>query len=183
MRRAVATRPATYLRRPESGDGDEFVERAVASRDHLLPWVHTAEDASAYRSWIARGRRADIEQFLVCRREDDAIAGFVNLNNIVLGALCSASMGWAAFVPHAGRGHLTEGVEMVLEVAFTQLRLHRVEANVQPGNARSRTLAVRCGFALEGFSPRFLRIGGEWRDHERWAVVADDWRAQRRNAR
>ena len=180
MKRAVATRPATYLRKPTAADAKEFVQQVRSSRDHLLPFVHAADEPAAYRGWIARGNRGDTEQFLVCRREDDAIAGFVNLNNIVLGSLQSASAGWAAFLPHVGRGHLRDGVDMVLELAFTQLRLHRVEANIQPANDRSRALAVRCGFALEGFSPRFLRIGGTWCDHERWALLADDWRERRR---
>lgn len=182
MRRSVATRPSTYLRRPAPADGDEFVGLVRSSHHHLVPWVHAAQDSSAYRSWIARGQRADIEQFLVCRREDDAIAGFVNLNNIVLGSLQSTSLGWAAFLPYAAQGHLRDGVDMAIEVAFTQFRLHRVEANIQPGNERSRQLAIRCGFRLEGFSPRFLKIGGEWRDHERWALLADDWRARRSTA-
>lgn len=179
MRRAVAKRPHSYLRKPSEADAEEFAERARASHDHLLPWVHAAEDVASFRSWIARGRRADVEQFLVCRRDDDALAGFVNLNNIVLGTLQSASIGWAGFAASVGRGHLTDGVAMVLELAFTQMRLHRVEANIQPGNDRSRRLAVRCGFALEGFSPRLLRIGGQWRDHERWAILAEDWRSTR----
>lgn len=183
MRRPVATRPDTYLRKPAIGDADEFVDRVVQSAERLLPWVHAAADHGAFRSWIARGDRADIEQFLVCRREDDAIAGFVNLNNIVLGSLRSAAMGWAGFVPYAGCGHLTDAVAMVLEVAFTQLRLHRIEANIQPGNDRSRALAVRSSLALEGFSPSFLQIGGEWRDHERWAIVEDTWRDRRRHGR
>ena len=180
MKRAVATRPTTYLRKPTATDSREFVRCVRSSSAHLLPFVHAADEPSAYRSWIARGARGDTEQFLVCRREDDAIAGFVNLNNIVLGSLQSAAAGWAAFLPHAGRGHLTDGVEMVLELAFTQMRLHRVEANIQPANDRSRALAIRCGFSLEGFSPQFLRIGGEWRDHERWAVLDEDWRKRRR---
>lgn len=180
MRRAVATRPGTYLRKPSNADGRDFVAGVRASRGHLPPWVHPAEDVPGYRSWLAQGRRADAEQFLVCRREDDTLAGFVTLDNIVLGTLQSAAIGWAAFDPNLGRGHLTDGVEMVLEVAFTQLRLHRVEANIQPGNHRSRGLALRCGFVLEGFSPRYLRIDGQWRDHERWAVIVDDWRARRR---
>jgi ribosomal-protein-alanine N-acetyltransferase len=180
LKRAVATRPTTYLRKPTTADGREFVDCERASQEHLLPFVHAADQPGAFRSWIARGSRGDTEQFLVCRREDDAIAGFVNLNNIVLGSLQSAAAGWASFLPHAGRGHLRDGVEMVLELAFTQLRLHRVEANIQPANERSRALAVRCGFSLEGFSPQFLRIGGEWRDHERWALLAEDWRRRRR---
>lgn len=180
MRRAVATRPASYLRKPANADGAEFVARALASRGRLHPWVHPAEEVPDYRSWLAQGRRADAEQFLVCRRDDDTLAGFVTLDTIVLGTLQSAAIGWAAFDPNAGRGHLTDGVEMVLEVAFTQLRLHRIEANIQPGNHRSRSLAIRCGFQLEGFSPRYLRIDGQWRDHERWAVIVDDWRARRR---
>ncbi len=183
MRRAVATRPTTYLRKPSDADGPEFVERARGSRDHLQPWVYCAEDLTAYRAWVLRGERPDTEQYLVCRRADDAIAGFVNLNNIVLGSLQSAAMGWAAFLPHAGRGHLRDGVSMVLELGFTQLRLHRLEANIQPGNDRSRRLAIASGMALEGLSPRYLRIGGEWRDHERWAILADSWRTARRERR
>ena len=180
MKRAVATRPGTYLRKPAAGDAREFVRHVQTSADHLLPWVHAADSPTAYRAGIGRGNRPDVEQFLVCRRADDAIVGFVNLNNIFMGSLQSAAAGWAGFVPHTGRGHLTDGVEMALELAFTQLRLHRVEANIQPGNERSRALAVRCGFALEGFSPRYLKIGGEWRDHERWAILAEDWRARGR---
>lgn len=179
MRRAIATRPETYLRKPDQRDAPELVDRVVASKAHLEPFVFAPDSVSAYRAWLAGSHRSEIEQFLVCVRADDAIAGFVNLDNITAGALQSAAVGWAGFLPHTGTGHLTAGVSMVLEVAFTQLRLHRVEANIQPPNARSRSLARRCGFRLEGYSPRYLHIGGEWRDHERWAVMADDWRDDR----
>jgi ribosomal-protein-alanine N-acetyltransferase len=54
------------------------------------------------------------------------------------------------------------------------MSLHRVEANIQPNNAASIALVKRCGFRLEGFSPRYLKIAGEWRDHERWALLADE---------
>lgn len=179
MRRAVATRPRTYLRRPSVSDAEEFVAR-VADSDHLAPWSFPPIDVGAFRQWLMRGERQEIEQYLVCCREDDAIAGFVSLNGIQRGALQRATAGWSALAPHVGQGHLTDGVSLLLEVAFTQLRLHRVEADIQPGNERSRALARRCGMRLEGYSPRLVLVDGDWRDHERWAVDVVDWRAARR---
>lgn len=176
MRRAVAAGRHTYLRRPAIDDLAEFTRRTNESVDLHAGYVHPASSGAEYRRWIARGQKPDAEQFLVCRRDDDAICGFANLNNIIRGGLQQAFASWCAFAGMEGRGHLTEGVELLQRMAFTSLRLHRIEANIQPGNARSRSLAVRCGFRLEGFSPQYLQVGGVWRDHERWALLADEWR-------
>ena len=75
---------------------------------------------------------------------------------------------------------MREGIELVLRRAFLTLRLHRIEANIQPGNRASIALAAGAGFRREGFSPRYLKIGGRWRDHERWAILAEEWRVAAR---
>jgi RimJ/RimL family protein N-acetyltransferase len=86
-------------------------------------------------------------------------------------------VGYEGSVAYGGRNLMGEGLALMLRHAFQGQRLHRVEANVQPGNVRSRALVERAGFRQEGYSPRYLKIGGRWRDHERWAITVEDWRA------
>ncbi len=78
---------------------------------------------------------------------------------------------------------MREGLDLMLRHAFRGQRLHRVEANIQPGNQPSRGLVEGAGFRLEGFSPRYLKIGGRWRDHERWALTVEDWQSRPRFGR
>jgi ribosomal-protein-alanine N-acetyltransferase len=118
-------------------------------------------------------------RLLVCRRLDGAIVGVVNVSEIVRAAFQSAYLGYYAFRPHAGQGYMTEGLALVLHHAFRSLGLHRLEANIQPGNRQSRELVRGLGFRKEGFSPRYLKIGGRWRDHERWAIVREAWSPSR----
>lgn len=91
-------------------------------------------------------------------------------------ALTAVTLGYYAFEPTAGQGYMTEGLGLVLDVAFGEIKLHRVEANIQPANAPSIKLVKRLGFRLEGYSPKYLKIGGRRRDHERWAVLAEEWK-------
>lgn len=67
---------------------------------------------------------------------------------------------------------MREGLDAVVRSAFGPMKLHRLEAAIQPGNRSSIALVKACGFTKEGYSPRYLKIGGRWRDHERWAIVA-----------
>ena len=97
----------------------------------------------------------------------------MNISEIVRGAFRSAYLGYYAFTPHEDRGLMTEGLRLAVSDAFRRLRLHRLEANVQPGNEASLRLIRRLGFRREGYSPRYLKIRGRWRDHERWALLAD----------
>lgn len=104
------------------------------------------------------------------------MVGVFNLSEIVRGAFQSGYVGYYALAPHAGRGYMAEGLRLTLRFAFRVMRLHRVEINIQPANSRSILLARRSGFRREGFSRRYVKLAGRWRDHERWALVVEDWR-------
>jgi len=113
--------------------------------------------------------------FLVFRTADDALCGVFNFSEIVRNAFNSAYLGYYAFAPHAGGGLMTEGFALALDVAFRRLALHRIEVNVQPTNRRSLALVARLHFFCEGYSRRYVKIAGRWRDHVRFAMLAEDW--------
>lgn len=167
-----------YLRAPERSDRAEFIEVMRASRSFHRPWATAPTDEEGFDGYLLDARRPDFEAMLVCRREDLAILGFFNLSHITRGSLQSAYLGYAVASMFARQGYMREGLELVLRKAFVSLGLHRIEANIQPGNHASIALARGAGFSREGFSPRYLKIGGRWRDHERWAILAEDWRAR-----
>jgi ribosomal-protein-alanine N-acetyltransferase len=177
-RASVPAAGRVYLRSPERSDRAEFVALMRASRAFHRPWATAPTDDEAFEAYLVDSRRHDFEALLACRREDRAILGFFNLSHITRGSLQSAYLGYAVASVYAGQGYMREGIELVLREAFLNLRLHRIEANIQPGNHASIALARGAGFSREGFSPRYLKIGGRWRDHERWAILAEDWRVR-----
>jgi ribosomal-protein-alanine N-acetyltransferase len=154
----------------------EFLLRVRASQKLHKPWLSAPRTREQFRAWVLRARQASQECFFVCSKETDELVGVINLNEVVRGLFRSAYLGYYAFEPFSGSGYMTEGLALVLDQAFGPLGLNRLEANIQPENKRSLRLVSRLGFQLEGFSPRYLKIGGRWRDHERWAVHASEWK-------
>lgn len=163
------------IRRLAATDEDAFLSASLRSTKLHEPWVSPPRTAEAFATLLRRSRQRSVRTFMVLRREDHALAGVVTLSQIFLGNFRSCYAGYYAFAPLHGHGYMTEGLGLVLRHAFGKLELHRVEANVQPTNDRSRRLVKRCGFRQEGFSPGYLYIGGAWRDHERWAIRAEDF--------
>ena len=176
--RTPARRPRVLIRAPRVEDQAEFLRSARRSGRLLRPWASPPASPRAFRAYLARCRRDSFRGFLVCVRATGEIAGVVNLSEIVRGCFRSAYLGYHAFLPHAGQGYMTEGMGLVIARAFGRLRLHRLEANIQPGNTSSIRLVRRLGFRREGLSRRYLKIAGRWRDHERWALLAEERRGK-----
>ena len=160
------------IRSPEPTDEPAFLAAARSSRSLHGSWVAPPRTPAAFRAYLERMSQPQNLGFLVVRRDTGALVGVINLTNIVLGPFRSGYLGFYAFLGHERRGLMHEGLALVVRHAFRKLGLHRVEANIQPGNAPSIALARSCGFRKEGCSPRYLKVAGRWRDHERWALVA-----------
>jgi [ribosomal protein S5]-alanine N-acetyltransferase len=171
---------SVVLSRPSRADTAEFIAAVRASKAHLEPWIAAPDTPEWFDAYLARAAREDQASYLIRHSGCGALVGYANVNNIVRGGLQSGYLGYAAFASHAGRGLMTAGLTAVISDAFAGVGLHRLEANIQPDNSRSLAMVRRLGFKREGFSPRYLLVDGEWRDHERWAVLADDWDAASR---
>ena len=153
-------------------DCAEFIAAARLSKRLHAPWVSPPLTPQAFLVRLKHKRPPLNHSFLIRRRDTDAPVGCININEIVRGAFLSGYLGYFAFSGHERQGLMKEGLQMVTRHAFSILGLHRLEANIQPGNLASIALVRSCGFSLEGYSPRYLKIRGRWKDHERWALLA-----------
>ena len=175
--RRVSSRSRVYLRPPAHADRHEFVKLMRASRSFHRPWATAPTDDERFAAYLADSRRPDFEAMLVCRHEDDAIVGFFNISQIVRRTLQSAYLGYAAGKPYAGqRLHAGRDRARPTPSVHDLRSCTGSRPTSSPGNRASIALAQGAGFRREGFSPRYLKIGGRWRDHERWALLAEEWR-------
>lgn len=172
--------PRVRLAFPQEKDGAEMVALHRASRDLYRGLSPTFTTPDGFARYLEACRRPNFVGLLLRRRSDEAILGSINLSEIVHGLFQSAYLGYQIGAPFAHQGYMTEGLDLALHYAFVRLKLHRLEANIQPENQPSLALVKRLGFTHEGLSRRYLKIGGRWRDHERWAILAEDWRRARR---
>ncbi len=180
-RGVVGSGRRVVLRRPRATDRAELTglnRDSVRFHGHRL--IAPPRRAAEFDRYLRRSRAANYVGLLVCRREDGAIVGTVNLFDIARGPFQAAGIGYYVGARFAGQGYMTEALALALRHAFVTLGLHRVEAAIQPDNRASIRLVRRAGFHREGLSRGYIRMGGRWRDHERWALLREDWRRGRR---
>jgi [ribosomal protein S5]-alanine N-acetyltransferase len=167
-----------YLERPSARHERDFVDAVLRSRALHRGFVVAAATPAEYRDYLRSTRRDDRASFFVVTMTSGGLAGVVDFRDIVDGRQRSGRLGYYAFTPYAGSGLMREGLTLAIGVAFRRLGVRRLEADVQSGNRRSIALLERLGFAREGTAHGYLKIGNCWRDHQRWALVAEDWRAR-----
>lgn len=153
-------------------DEAAFLAAVRQSRALHGPWVQPPSTPEKFAAYVERLGSPANHGYAVEVRATSELAGVVMITNIVLGFFRSGYLAYYAFEGFQGQGYMKEGLKAVVRQAFAGLKLHRLEANIQPENTASIALVKSCGFRKEGYSPRYLKIRGRWRDHERWAILA-----------
>lgn len=159
------------LRQLQMTDADEFIALMRKSRFFHHPWIHPPVNKAEFRLYLERFKQPNHKNYALCKKKTGAIAGVINLNHITKGCLLSASLGYYTSVHFAGLGYMREGMQLVIEDAFKSMKLHSLEANIQPGNQASIKLVRSLGFRYVGLMPEFLFVDDAWRDHEKWVLV------------
>ncbi len=171
------------LRPLRSADGTDWRTLRLQDEAAIRPW-----DPSSHLPWAARHTRAawlDHRSMLrQAARLGTALpfavtvggrfAGQVTVGGIQRFPLHSGWIGYWIGSPFAGHGIATTAVALVVGHAFTEGRLHRVEATVSPANPASQRVLAHLGFRQEGLLRRYLDIDGGWRDHQLWAMTAEE---------
>ncbi len=189
----LTARGSRVLVRPGTeGDLPAYRKAVEASAARLSRWNPVDPDDLSRHLRVQSDAHRTFLVLAIDRASHHGVVGKINVTNVVRGRFASASLGYDAYDPYVGRGLFAEGLRLVVGLALTPVAeggmgLHRVEANVQPGNTRSALVLRSLGFRHEGETPRMLYLaargpgadGAEtWRDHERYAVTREEWPAK-----
>lgn len=123
---------------------------------------------------IEKAKNDSEYNFGIFKIDNDELIGTIGLFRIMRGPLQSAIVGYSLSKDHNGKGYATEAVKLVVEYAFTNLRLHRIEAGVMPHNIGSIRVLEKAGFEKEGISKSNVKVNGKWEDHQVLAIINSD---------
>ena len=168
-----------YLRPVEDGDAEELHALIDANRSHLARWLAWAEPQTTAqtREFIARAhsQRAANDGFQGAIIEGGRIVGMVGFHGIDWPNR-STTLGYWLDQRAQGKGTMTEAVRAMVDHAFAEWGLNRVEIRLDVENARSRALAERLGFLREGVLRQALWVAGDFHDDAVYSMLAAEWR-------
>jgi len=162
-----------YLTKLRSSDEKEYLRAVHSSLKSIEPWIQIPTTKKSFTKFLKEVSTNSDKAYLVRRLSDDALVGVIEIRDIFMGIFKCGYLIYYAFDGFKGQGFMKEALKLIIAKAFKKMKLHRLEANIQPNNESSKGLAKNAGLLYEGYSPKFLKINGEWRDHERWAIVND----------
>jgi ribosomal-protein-alanine N-acetyltransferase len=159
------------IRPIEINDELEYLENYRKNKNQLKLWVQVPKNGVEFREYVREMLTDENKAFVAFDKSTKKMCGIVELRDIYMFDFKNSYITYFGFAPNLKKGLMTQAVKLVIKVAFNQLKLHRLEANIQPRNLPSLALASACGFRREGYSPKFIKKNGRWKDHERWAIL------------
>lgn len=171
----IARGELVELQIPAMAHKKTFIDFILRNREFHEPWVYVSDEPAYFDQYMRRMKMGKMLGFFVVTKETQEFVGVVNLNSIRLDPFGSGTLGYYAEQQLCGNGYMKEAIKLVLDHSFQKIGLNRVEVNIQPDNLASIYLIKAAGFTKEGFSRKYLKIGDEYRDHERWAFLSDDF--------
>lgn len=151
------------------------------NRAHLEPWspsvrpvfYTTAFHDEKIQLELLQMQEKRLVKFWLFKRSDPELSrpiGHVSVSNLVWGAFRSGFLGYSLDQTETSQGYTTEAIAASIAFLFGELRLHRIEANIMPGNKASLRVVQKLGFECEGLSPKYLKINGVWEDHLHYVI-------------
>ena len=162
-----------HIRHLNTSDEKIFMANMRRCRALHRSWVQVPTSAKAFQRYVIEMNTTDDKAFVAIRTDTREMVGVVELQDIFRGDFQNAYLTYYVFEGQQRQGLMKAAVEQVIAKAFGPMKLHRLEANIQPDNTASIALVKACGFEKEGLSRQFLRKNGEWKDHERWSLLND----------
>jgi len=167
------------LRTINESDFNLLKDYLLRNREFMIPWEPIRPDSyfkdAAIRTRIEEEIKGNSTQSLmslyISPRGEERIIGNVTLSNIVRGPFQSCYMGYKLDEKEINNGYITEAIEKVVEIAFLELGLHRIQASIMPKNIRSIKVMEKLGFINEGLSKEYLKINGVWEDHLHYVIL------------
>jgi [ribosomal protein S5]-alanine N-acetyltransferase len=156
------------------GDADELAALYLANREFLTPFEPDRTD----EFFTAAHQRKRIEpigedHWRWAIVDGSRIAGMVGVTDVIRGAVQLGNVGYWVARARNGRGLATAAVADVVEFAFGEAGLHRLEAGTLVDNHASQRVLEKNGFERYGLARKLLKVNGEWRDHVLFERIAD----------
>lgn len=140
---------------------------AAGQEEHLRAGIKMLQQRTGVRFWIYFRSEGAGESF--------PLIGNMSLTNIVRGHFHSAFLGYQLDKEYVGKGFGTDAVRALVTYGFSEMGLHRIEANIMPENIPSRRLAEKIGFQQEGLARKYLQIQGRWEDHFHYSLISEEF--------
>jgi ribosomal-protein-serine acetyltransferase len=160
--------PGVELRTPAPDDAAEVAAVVRENFAHLEPWMgwvrpdYGMDDAL---QWMAEG--SELQRLIV---RDGRPAGTIGFHQVD-GLNHATSIGYWLAAEAQGHGIVTTAVRELCRLAF-EAGIHRIELRAAPHNRRSRAVAERCGFSVEGVAREAEHVGGGFRDLVVYSLLA-----------